>query len=206
MPEPSLRVEESFMSESELSRLRRDVDVIQEAAGLNLPFGWRDVWLALGLVPCGIVIVLWTLLGPWDYIFVSLAPLGLLALVAVSFLVIQYQQAGKSRTLRHESVATALAVLGFALLILWEKWLSLPAMPVRGAAFIIAGVLCLVIAVTNRQRRASLAVTVALVPFGISLPLCSQQQVALIGGIAVAAAGIVVAGILAAQLRTAKQV
>jgi hypothetical protein len=181
------------------------MDVIKEAAGLNLPFGWRDVWLALGLVPCGIVILLWAIVGPWDYIFVSLVPLGLLALVAVGFHVVQYQRAGMSRPLRHESFATGLAALAFALLILWEKRLSLPAMPVRGAAFIIAGVLCLVIAVTNRQRRVNLAAAVALVPFGISLPLCSQQQVALVGGIAVAAAGVVAAGILAGQLRRATQ-
>ena len=193
------------MSESDLSRLRRDMDVIEEAAGLNPPFGWRDVWLAAGLVPCGLVIVLWAVAGPWGYIFVSLAPLGILALVAVGFAAVQYQRAGKSRSRRHESIATALTALAFGLLILWEKWFSLPAMPVRGAAFIIAGVLCLGIAATNRQRRVSLAATVALIPFGISLPLCSPQQVALIGGIAVAAAGIVAAGILAAQLRSAEQ-
>jgi hypothetical protein len=134
-----------------------------------------------------------------------MVPLGLLALVAVGLQMAQYQRVGKSRTLRHEWIAARLAVLAFALLILWEKWLSLPARPVRGAAFIIAGTMCLVIAAANRQRRASLAVTVALVPFGISLPLCSQQQVALIGGIAVAAAGIVAAGILAGQLRRAMQ-
>jgi hypothetical protein len=181
------------------------MDAIEEAAGLNLPFGWRDVWLALGLVPCGLVILLWALVGPWDYVFISLVPLGILALVAVGFQVGQYHRGGKSRAVRHEWIATGLAALAFAVLILWEKWLALPAMAVRGAAFIIAGGLCLAIAVTNRQRRVGLAPAVALVPFGISLPLCTQQQVALIGGIAVAVAGIVAAGILAGQLRTAKQ-
>lgn len=193
------------MSDSELSRLRRDMDVIEEAAGLSLLYSWSDVWLSLGLVPCGLVILLWAILGPSDYIAVSLLPLVLFALVAASFQVFRYQKAAKSRALKQEWFTTGLVALGFALVILWEKWLSLPAMPVRGAAFIIAGVMCLVIAATNRQRRVGMAATVALVPFGISLPLCSQQGVALVGGIAVAVAGMVAAGILAGQLRTAKQ-
>jgi hypothetical protein len=193
------------MNDPELSRLRRDLDVIEQAAGLHSPFGWPDVWLALGLVPCGLVILLWAILGPGDYIFVSLVPLGVLALLAVALQVVRYRRAGPSRSLRHEWLATGLAALAFAVLILWEKWLSLPAVPVRGAAFIIAGIICLAVAAANRQRRVSLAATVALVPFGISLPLCSPQQVALIGGIAVAAAGVVAAGILAGQLQTAKQ-
>jgi hypothetical protein len=194
------------MSDSELSRLRRDLDVIEEAAGLSLSFGWRDVWLALCLVPCGLVILLWALVGPWDYVFVSLVPLGLLFLVAVVFRMWQYQQDGKARPAKHELLTAGLAALGFALLIVWEKWLSLPAMPVRGAAFIIAGVLCLVMALTDRQRLAGIAAAVALVPFGICLPLCSPQQVAVVGGIAVAVAGAVAVGIMAGQLRAAKQV
>jgi hypothetical protein len=197
-PEPRL-------SDAELARLRRDLDLMEEAAGLNVPFGWRDVWLALSLVPCGLVILLWAVLGPWQYIVVSLVPLGLLTLVAGGVQVAQYQRGGKSRTVRQEALATGLAALAFALVILWEKRLSLPAMPVRGAAFIIAGVLCLAVAATSRQRRVSLAATVALVPFGVSLPLCTPQQVAVVGGVAVAAAGVVAAGILAGQLRAAKQ-
>src|SRR5918998_1816433 len=40
------------VSDPELARLRRDLDVIQDAAGFALPFGWRDVWLTAGMVPC----------------------------------------------------------------------------------------------------------------------------------------------------------
>jgi hypothetical protein len=189
------------MSESELARLRRDLEVIQEAAGLTLPFGWREVWLTSGMVPCGLVILLWALVGPWDYIFISLIPLGLLALVVVGVQASQYRRVGRSRNLTYEWTSCGVAVLAFAVLILWEKWLGLPARTVRGAAFIIAGAMCFVVSLSSRQRRASMAVTVALVPFGIALPLCSQQQVALVGGIAVTVAGIVAAAILAGQLR-----
>lgn len=189
------------MSESEVTRLRRDMDVIQEAAGLNLPFGWRDVWLALGLVPCGLVILLWAVLGPPDYLFLSLVPLVLLACLAAAFQVSQYRRAGRSRYQTQEWVVAGVCALAFAVLILWEKVLALPAMPVRGAAFIIAGAMCLLLALSSRQRRAGIAATVALVPYGIALPLCSEQQRALVGGVAVIVAGIVAAAILAVQLR-----
>lgn len=192
------------MSEPELSRLRQDLDVIEQAAGLNPPFCWRDVWLALCLVPCGLVILLCAAIAPWDYIFFSLVPLGLLAVVAAVFQANQYQHVGTHRQLRRESLTVCLFAIAFVVLIAWEKWLSLPAMAVRGAAFIIAGFLCIVVAATNRHQRVGLAAGVALVPFGIVLPLCSPQQVALVGGFAVAVAGIV-AAILAEQLRTANR-
>jgi hypothetical protein len=189
------------MSDPDLARLRRDVDVIQEAAGLTLPFGWRDVWLSLGAVPCGLLIVVWAAAGPWDYIFASLLPLGLLAVVAAGFHTSRHRRLGRGRALTNEWVSTGALALAFAVLILWEKWLGLPARPVRGAAFLIAGAMCFLVSLTGRQHRVLLAATAALVPFGLALPLCSDQQVAIVGGVAVIVAGGLAAGILAAQLR-----
>src|SRR5690348_6592623 len=54
------------MSEAEIERIRRDIEVIREAAGLELPFGWEEVWLSVALVPCGLVL---SAVGAW-------APLG----------------------------------------------------------------------------------------------------------------------------------
>jgi hypothetical protein len=104
--------------------------------------------------------------------------------------------------MRLEWIESGVVTAAFALLILWEKWLKLPAMPVRGAALIILGTMCLVLALVNRQRRVGIAASVALIPFGIAAPLCSQQQVALVGGMAVMVFGAVAAGILAGQLRS----
>ena len=68
----------------------------------DVNIGWRDVWLALGLVPCGLVILLWAIVGPWEYIFISLVPLGLLALVAVGFQVVQHQRGDQFDLLRRD--------------------------------------------------------------------------------------------------------
>jgi hypothetical protein len=189
------------MSEPDIARLRRDMDVIEEAAGLTLPFGWREVWTALAAAPCGLVILVWAAVGPWDYIFASLLPLGLLGLVAAGFQTSRHRRLGRARALTHEWVATGAVALAFAVLIAWEKWLGLPAKPVRGAALIIAGAMCFVLSLSGRHRRAWMAATAALVPFGIALPLCSPRQVAGAGGIAVIVAGAVAAAIMAGQLR-----
>jgi hypothetical protein len=189
------------VSDPELARLRRDVDVIQEAAGLTLPFEWRDVWLTLAAVPCGLVPLVWGAAGPLEYAFVSLIPLVLLAVVAAGFQASRHRRLGRGRALTNEWISVGAVALAFAVLIGWEKWLGLPAMAVRGAGFILAGAMCFVLALTSRQRRVAIAATAALVPFGIALPLCSPRQVVMVGGAAVMVAGLVGAGILAGQLR-----
>jgi hypothetical protein len=189
------------MSDPELTRLRRDMDVIQEAAGLTFPFGWRDVWLILGMVPCGLIILLWGLAGPTDHAFFSTLPLIVLTLVIVGLQISQYRYSGHGSFLKQQWIEGAVAVLAFAVLILWEKWLGLPYRPVRGAAVFIAGAMLFVMSLSSRHRRAALGSAVALIPFGLVVPLCSQQQIITVGGGAVMLAGIVGAGILAAQLR-----
>jgi hypothetical protein len=136
-----------------------------------------------------------------------LVPLLLLALVRVGFQVTQYRRVGGNRKVRLDWLSSGVVAVAFPLLILGEKWRELPAQPVRGAAFLIAGMRCFVISLVSRQRRVGRAASVALVPLGIALPLCSpQQQVALVGGMAVTVAGIVAAGILAGQLRAERNI
>jgi hypothetical protein len=188
------------VNDPELARLRQDMEVMQEAAGLGLPFGWRDVWLTLGLVPCGLLILVWGLMG-WDHVIVSTVPALLLALIYVGFQVAQYRREGGSRYLKQEWIASAVTVLAFAGLIAWEKWLGLPSRPVRGAAIIFCGAMLLVLAFSSRQRRVYVAAPIVLIPFGIAVPLCSTEQIPIVGGVTVIAAGLVAAAILALQLR-----
>src|SRR5262249_3654857 len=97
------------MSEAELRRLRQDLGTIRQAAGLDLPFGRTDVWLALGLVPAGALLSAWAWLAPEEYLAVGLAPLVLLALAALA------REAWKRRrgsgAARREQTLDALGVL-----------------------------------------------------------------------------------------------
>jgi hypothetical protein len=176
------------------------VAVFVQAPGVRVPFGWPAGLVAVGLGPCGVVILLWAAVGPWDYIFLSLVLAGLLALVAAGMQVLRHRRLGRSRDRTMDWMATGVVALAFAVLILWEKWLGLPARPVRGASLVIAGAMCVVLSLSSRQRRVYLAGAASLVPFGIALPLCSPQQVALVGGGAMVVAGVVATGILAGQL------
>jgi hypothetical protein len=189
------------MSEAELRRLRRDLDVMEQAAGLRLPFGWTDVWLALALVPCGAALSAWGAFGPAEY-----RALGLLPALGV-FLVAVVRAARRSRVLteRRERVFATVSVLvaaaGLAVLIVWEKKLGLPSRAVRGAGLALLGVMLVPLALSSRGRRSLLAGAAALIPFGLALPLCSAAQVVVVGGLAMMLAGLLAGAIQAGQLR-----
>lgn len=62
------------MSEADLRRLRNDLETVQEAAGLTLPFDWADVWVALTLVPAGAVFTAVGAFVPIRWMLLCLVP------------------------------------------------------------------------------------------------------------------------------------
>ena len=50
------------MSKKEIERVKEDIEIIKEAGGLELPFGWEDVWINLYLIPVGIWLAIWSFL------------------------------------------------------------------------------------------------------------------------------------------------
>src|SRR5262245_43436379 len=69
------------MSDLDVRRLREDLDAIELAAGLTLPFRWADVWQTLAMAPAGALLAAWAYFGPPEYLAVGLVPLVLLAAV-----------------------------------------------------------------------------------------------------------------------------
>jgi len=190
------------VSDAELRRVRDDLDTIRHAAGLEPPGDRADVGLALLLVPSGLLLAAWAGFGPSGQAAWGLAPVLLLTAVAVArWARRRTTDDGRRREARFEAVTTAVAGLGLAVLIAWEKWLHLPHLVVRGAALFIAGVACLVVGLTARGQRVALAAAVALIPFGLAAPTLSPAGLAVVGGLLMAVAGLVAAAILALQLR-----
>jgi hypothetical protein len=192
------------MSEAELRRLRQDLETIRQAAGLDLPFGRTDVWLALGLVPAGALLSAWAWLGPEEYLAFGLAPLVLLALAALA------REAWKrhrgSGAARREQTLDALGVLvvaaGLAAYFVWRRGLGLPQPAAGAVACFFVGVMSALVGLTSRPRRAMLAAALAFIPFALAIPYCGgKQAVAAVGGLAVALAGLGAAAIMAWQLR-----
>jgi hypothetical protein len=99
-------------------------------------------------------------------------------------------------------VSGAVIVGGLALYFIWVKQFGLVHGPPGIVAVFFLGLICLLLGLTGRQRRACLAGAVALIPYALVAPLCGgQQQAIAIGGLAVMLAGLMAAAIMAWQLR-----
>jgi len=79
------------MSKSDLERVENDIEIIKEAAGLQLPFGWEDVWLNVYLIPVGVWLAIWVFL-PYQLSRIwRILPVSVLAIVYV-FLRVKYRR------------------------------------------------------------------------------------------------------------------
>src|SRR5262249_3373527 len=193
------------MSDADVRRMREDLDAIQQAAGLVLPFRRADVWQALALAAAGALLTAWAYFGPGEYLAFGLAPVLLLALVAGA------RQLGKAeptarRETRFSTVSTLAVSAGLAVYFLWAKRSGLVQGAPGAVACFFLGIMCLLLALSAPARRVYFAGTVSLMPFGLVIPLCANQQaVAAVGDLAVVLAGLTAATILAWQLRTSQR-
>jgi len=190
------------MSDADIRRLRQDLDVIEQAAGLRLPFGWPDVWLALALAGAGLLLSAWGAVAPAGQAAWGLVPVGLEALASLKRWLGQWRQGVSTRRERiFETVSILAALGGLVVLIAWEKWLGLPSSVARGGAMFLLGVVFIPVGLSAPGRRPALAVSVSLIPFGLALPLLSSEHRTVPGGFFVALAGLAGAAIMAWQLR-----
>src|SRR6266446_5619846 len=113
------------MSEAEMRRMREDLDTVQQAAGLALPFRWADVWQTLAMAPAGVLLAAWAYFGPADYLGIGLLPLLLLALVAGVRHLWKPRASEPAPGARRENlfstVSTLAVAAGLAVYFLWAK-------------------------------------------------------------------------------------
>ena len=193
------------MSEAELRRLRSDLETVQQAAGLTLPFDWVDVWLTLGLVPAGAAMALWGRFGVEQYLLAALVPVLLLALASGLWWGKRWRREGNKRAWRRETtfawISAAVFGLGILAYILWGQRAGLSVASLKGLGMVAFGLVCAVLALSSPARRWYWAGTLALIPLGLILPFCSSRQTLIAGGGAMMAAGLLGALIQAWQLR-----
>lgn len=193
------------MSEAEINRIRRDIEVIREAAGLGLPFGWEDVWLSLAVAPCGLLLSAVGAWGPLGSARLAVLPL-LPIVVAAGVLRYRYRRSsGRSPVRRREyDLGLATGVL-FALLaggyLVWARRIGQPTGLTGGLAVAMTGGLCAVLGATSPGRRSSYAAAVVLIAYGLIIPLSTPRQIVIAGGAAMALTGLGASAILALQLR-----
>ena len=194
------------MSDAELRRLRDDLDTMQQAAGMGLPFEWPEVWETLALVPAGGFLAAWAFLGPADWLILGLVPLLLLALTAGARRAWSRLRSETPPTARRERsfamVSGLVIVAGLTLYFIWVKKFGLVYGPPGTIAVFFLGLICLLLGLSGRQRRVCLAGAAALIPYALVAPLCGNQQQAItVGGLTVMLAGLLAAAIMAWQLR-----
>ena len=95
------------MSKREIERLKEDIGIIKEAAGLELAFGWEDVWMNLYLIPVGVWLAIWSFL-PFQLSRIwRVLPVSILAIVYV-FLRIKYRRSTGRSPVRRRSYSVVL--------------------------------------------------------------------------------------------------
>jgi hypothetical protein len=193
------------MSEADLHRLRTDLDTIQHAASLELPFKWSDVWLVLTVVPCGMVISLWSAFGNQAYDWLGVIPLVLVGAAIAAWVTRNrarfFGTPSRRRENRFGAISAVVTAGGMVGSIIWEKKLGLPHEVVRGTMLLVMGIMLVPLALSSRARRSALGASLALMPYGLLYPLCTRSQAGVIGGLAVIVAGLSASAIMAYQLR-----
>ena len=126
------------MQQAQIERLRQDIDTIQDAGGIELPFGREDLIIQAGLAVWGLVLAAW----PWvlrpDMAGLWLLPLFLL-IVAYGHLLRKYSRASGGSPARRREYTAAVRSMAFAAPAIvgynaWAVWLELPLWTVAGAA------------------------------------------------------------------------
>lgn len=193
------------MTERCLEHIKSDLATIQQAAGLELPFGWEDVRLNAIVGGGGVLALIWTLVPHGWPDHWGLIPLLIVTFAYVARLRMKYRRSsGRSPLRRREyTISFVLAgLLGGLVLIyrLWGGWLGIPFLYLKASAVFFVGVAFLVPAVTDRSRFYLTGLAVPIMLCGLTIPLVSLSNIAVFGAM-LAVGGLAMAAIQSWQLK-----
>ncbi len=175
------------MSGNEVERVKKDLEVMQEAAGLELPFGWEDVWLyAVGAPVMGIWMILWTLLLPggetMNLLKMALGAVPALPCIAIYILLrYKYRRASGRSPIRRreyssELIAMVIIILFLTPYMLFLMWMGCPKPFLFGMMWFFLGIMVGILAFSSRGRLYNLGGALGLMVCGVVIPLCSVQR------------------------------
>jgi hypothetical protein len=195
------------MRESQLDRMRGDLETIREAAGFSLPFGWEDVWFQLAQVPCGVILAFLATFAPLNYVKLGFLVLMAVALIGAMSLRVRFRRStGRSPVRRREyTIALAAAPLvgllaGYHLI--WGEAHGVSPLVIGGVLISCIGGGLALLGLTGRGRRAALGAAVPLLVFGFVLHRLSHRQLFVGAAILVALIALLTSVIEAVQLRS----
>ena len=162
------------MSKNELERVKEDLEVIKEAAGLELPFGWDAVFVHTILFPVAAACCLvYRLISDKPSRFWAVVPFAIV-LAVQGYLWFKYRRStGRSAVKRREwgfsfySNIVIGAVAGFYLL--WARHVGLNTVHTVAGIILMIGVTGILMASHMRGRLYYLGSSIPLILFGVSL-------------------------------------
>ncbi|MCP4614703.1 MAG: hypothetical protein GY845_38980 [Planctomycetes bacterium] len=161
------------MNNNELTQMKEDMEVIKEAMGLELPFGWDTVFVSLVLLPAA---GLWCLF----YLLISDQPSRLWAAIplvvpfaAMGYLRFKYRRStGRSAIKRREygfnfygSIVLGTISAGY---FIWAIRVGLDIVYLAGGLFLICGIMATFMAFQTRGRLHDLGGAIPLILLGAS--------------------------------------
>jgi MFS family permease len=194
------------VNEHEINRIREDLEVIRQAAGVDLPFSRLDIWV-LTPITCvaGAVMSCVGWWAPTDYRWINLFPAAVVVAAWLFLARLAHRRRATQpvgwREARYGLLAMLIFMPVFIGFIVWEATLGRSRVAVGSSAMFFLGLIIAWFAVVDRTRRFYAGTAIPLIVFGLTIPYCDSRQVGIGAGLMVIAVAIMTAAIQEWQLR-----
>lgn len=193
------------MVDQDLDRLQKDLAVIREAAGIDLPFGREDVWLNLAIVPLSIVAFLWSVLPHGLPAQWGVVPLLVFIVGYTAWLTRRYSRSSGRSSVRRREYRVAWVLTGAFLVIgivyrVWMRQSGIPFVYAQAGAIFLMGAGFIMPSVLDRRRIHLLGYAFPLMAAGLLIPAVRISPIAVFS-LAMAVGAPVCAWIQTVQLR-----
>lgn len=189
------------MSDNQIERVKRDIEIIREAGGLELPFGWDSVLVNVALFPAT---GLWWLCSWFVFenppVFWMVIPFIVL-LAVLGYMRYKYRRSTGRPSVKRRAVSThlygAISVSAIAAgYFIWVRHVGMNSAHVAGGICLIMGGLEVVKAFQGRSQLPELGSGIPLILFGLSLLIWTSPTIVVINASVCAfAAGLSMGGI-----------
>ena len=193
------------MKTDDISRVKDDLEVVREAAGLRLPFAREDVVVSL-LGAAAVAVLLVVSLFRTDYwLIVGAVPALAITLAGPIWLAVKRRRRGQPSLEKHvhafstkSELIVAAAMLGF---LAFSGRINIPMPYAYSTAFFFIGIMFLSFGIFHAPRRRHLAGAAALFVMAVGMPLSYDHNPVALVSASVAGWALADAGIMAIQLR-----
>lgn len=163
------------MSKQEIERLQEDIEIMKEAAGLELPFGWEDVWINLYLILVGAWLIIWRFL-PYQLSRIwRVVPFAVLGIIYV-FLRLKYRRCTGRSPVKRRGYSVVLFLTPFLGLcafgyLVWTVRSGRDFTSAVSGMWFFAGLMLLIFAFAERGRLFYLGWAIPLILCGIAITI-----------------------------------